>query len=82
MQRFQHFFLLDINDIINLMTDFIFLSRSNTPSNTTTIYQLMVPLEEAIRTLVAAMATTDINHTKKFTTMLMDHYQHTFTHDL
>ena len=42
----------------------------------------MVPLEEAIRTLVAAMATTDINHTKKFTTMLMDHYQHTFTHDI
>ena len=42
----------------------------------------MVPLEEAIRTLVAAMATTDINHTKKFTTMFMDHYQHTFTHDL
>ena len=64
------------------MTDFMFLSRSNTPSNTTTIYQLMVPLEEAIRTLVAAMATTDINHTKKFTTMFMDHYQHTFTHDL
>ena len=64
------------------MTDFIFLSRSNTPSNTTTIYQLMVPLEEAIRTLVVAMATTDINHTKKFTTTFMDHYQHTFTHDL
>ena len=54
------------------MTDFMFLSRSNTPSNTTTIYHLMV----------AAMATTDINHTKKFTTMFMDHYQHTFTHDL
>ena len=42
----------------------------------------MVPLEEAIRTLVAAMATTDINHTKKFTTTFTDHYQHTFTHDL
>ena len=64
------------------MTDLIFLSRSNTPSSTTTIYQLMVPLEEVTRTLVVAMATTDISHTKMFTTMFMDHYKHTFTHNL
>ena len=64
------------------MTDLIFLSRSNTPSSTTTIYQLMVPLEEVTRTLVVAMATTDISRTKKLTAMFMDRYQHTFTHNL
>ena len=81
MQQFQ-LFLLYINDIIYGMTDLIFLSRSNTPSSTTTIYQLMVPLEEVTRTLVVAMATTDISHTKKLTAMFMDRYQHTFTHNL